>query len=119
MKLRRKQAAVVPAAAAASVAGPSPDIRFRRRVRPVRAVRELWRLGAHPDAGRAGTAGAVQAGRARVRLGDHDAGRHDARLLRVFGRVARVDTGGVPYPLFSYLGLLPWTFFSSSLSTAA
>jgi ABC-2 type transport system permease protein/lipopolysaccharide transport system permease protein len=33
-----------------------------------------------------------------------------------FNRVARVDTGGVPYPLFSYLGLLPWTFFSTSVS---
>lgn len=32
-------------------------------------------------------------------------------------RVADIDTGGVPYPLFTYLGLLPWTFFSSSLSS--
>jgi ABC-2 type transport system permease protein/lipopolysaccharide transport system permease protein len=31
-------------------------------------------------------------------------------------RVADVDTGDVPYPLFAYLGLLPWTFFSTSLS---
>ncbi len=34
----------------------------------------------------------------------------------VFRRVADVDTGGAPYPLFSYLGLLPWTFFSTSIS---
>ena len=33
-----------------------------------------------------------------------------------FQRVANVDTGGVPYPLFAYLGLLPWTFFSTSVS---
>jgi ABC-type polysaccharide/polyol phosphate export permease len=33
-----------------------------------------------------------------------------------FQRVAKVDTGGVPYPLFAYLGLLPWTFFSTSVS---
>ena len=31
-------------------------------------------------------------------------------------RVAKVNTGGAPYALFSYLGLLPWTFFSSSIS---
>lgn len=34
-----------------------------------------------------------------------------------FQRVANVDTNGVPYPLFAYLGLIPWTFFSSSVST--
>lgn len=33
-----------------------------------------------------------------------------------FHRIARVDTHGAPYPLFAYLGLLPWTFFSSSVS---
>jgi ABC-type polysaccharide/polyol phosphate export permease len=33
-----------------------------------------------------------------------------------FNRVARVDTGGSPYALYAYLGLLPWTFFSSSVS---
>jgi ABC-2 type transport system permease protein/lipopolysaccharide transport system permease protein len=35
----------------------------------------------------------------------------------IFRRVAHVDTNGVPYPLFSYLGLLPWGFFSSSVSS--
>src|SRR5262249_50077827 len=34
----------------------------------------------------------------------------------VFTKFTTVDTGGAPYPLFSYLGLLPWTFFASSLS---
>jgi ABC-type polysaccharide/polyol phosphate export permease len=33
-----------------------------------------------------------------------------------FQRVANVDTGGAPYALFAYLGLLPWTFFSSSVA---
>src|SRR4051812_28114 len=27
----------------------------------------------------------------------------------VFTRISKVDTHGVPYPVFSYLGLLPWT----------
>ena len=34
----------------------------------------------------------------------------------IFNRFAKVDTGGVPYALFSYLGLLPWTFFASSVA---
>lgn len=34
----------------------------------------------------------------------------------VFTRVADIDTRGAPYVLFAYLGLLPWTFLSSSVS---
>lgn len=34
----------------------------------------------------------------------------------VFSRLVRVDTGGIPYPIFSYTALVPWTFFSTSLS---
>jgi ABC-2 type transport system permease protein/lipopolysaccharide transport system permease protein len=32
-----------------------------------------------------------------------------------FKRVADVNTNGIPYPLFSYVGLLSWTFFSGAL----
>ena len=34
----------------------------------------------------------------------------------VFSRIVQVNTGGVPYPVFAYSGLLPWTFFATSLS---
>jgi lipopolysaccharide transport system permease protein len=34
----------------------------------------------------------------------------------VFGRYARVPSNGIPYPVFSYAALLPWTFFSSGVS---
>ena len=34
----------------------------------------------------------------------------------VFTKFAQIKTPGVPYPVFAYLGLLPWTFFSSSVS---
>ena len=34
----------------------------------------------------------------------------------VFSWLVRVDTGGVPYPVFSYVALVPWTFFATSLS---
>jgi lipopolysaccharide transport system permease protein len=34
----------------------------------------------------------------------------------VFSRIVQVDTGGVPYPIFAYAALVPWTFFATSLS---
>jgi lipopolysaccharide transport system permease protein len=34
----------------------------------------------------------------------------------VFGRMARVPSGGLPYPLFAYAGLLPWTFFATAVA---
>lgn len=35
-----------------------------------------------------------------------------------FSWFARIESDGIPYPLFSYAALLPWTFFSTSLSSA-
>jgi lipopolysaccharide transport system permease protein len=35
-----------------------------------------------------------------------------------FGRLAQMPAGDVPYPLFVFAGLLPWTFFSNSVSGA-
>ena len=36
----------------------------------------------------------------------------------IFGRLARVETGGVPYTLFAFAALLPWTCFSTAVSSA-
>ena len=36
----------------------------------------------------------------------------------IFGKVAKIPTDGIPYPIFSYAGLLPWLFFSQSLQKA-
>lgn len=36
----------------------------------------------------------------------------------VFSIFAKVQTPGVPYPIFAYAALLPWTFFSTGLTTA-
>jgi len=36
----------------------------------------------------------------------------------IFGRIAKIPTNGIPYPIFSYAGLLPWLFFSQSLQKA-
>ena len=36
----------------------------------------------------------------------------------IFTRVTTVPTGGVPYPVFVFSGLLPWIMFSSAISSA-
>ncbi len=35
------------------------------------------------------------------------------------GSLAKVPSDGVPYPVFAYLGLLPWTYFSSAVTRGA
>ena len=37
-------------------------------------------------------------------------------LTVVFGRLANMPSGGVPYPLLVFAGLLPWQFFATALS---
>lgn len=96
---------------------PPPHLLFRRRVGPRQAVRDLW---------------AVR--EVVVSLAQRDfLVRYKQTFLGVlwavftplalvvvftvlFDRVASVATGGAPYALFAYLGLLPWTFLSTSLS---
>jgi lipopolysaccharide transport system permease protein len=36
-----------------------------------------------------------------------------------FGRLAKIPSDDLPYPIFSYAGLLPWTFFTFGLSQSA
>jgi len=36
-----------------------------------------------------------------------------------FGKLAKVPTDGVPYPIFFYTGLLLWTFFSNAVTSGA
>ena len=36
-----------------------------------------------------------------------------------FGRLAKVPSDGLPYPVFSYAALLPWIFFSNGLQQAS
>jgi lipopolysaccharide transport system permease protein len=37
----------------------------------------------------------------------------------IFGKFANFPSQGLPYPVFVYAGLLPWTFFASSLGLSA
>jgi lipopolysaccharide transport system permease protein len=36
-----------------------------------------------------------------------------------FGRLARVPSDGIPYPIFSYTALVPWAFFAEGLRRAS
>jgi lipopolysaccharide transport system permease protein len=33
-----------------------------------------------------------------------------------FGRLAGIRSGDIPYPIFAYAGLLPWTFFANAIT---
>ena len=35
----------------------------------------------------------------------------------IFSKFVKVPSDGIPYPIFSYCALLPWTFFSTSIAT--
>lgn len=34
----------------------------------------------------------------------------------IFGRMAKLDSDGVPYPIFAFVALLPWTYFAGALA---
>jgi lipopolysaccharide transport system permease protein len=36
-----------------------------------------------------------------------------------FGRIAKIPSDGVPYPLFAYCGLLAWTFFAQGVTASS
>lgn len=36
----------------------------------------------------------------------------------LFSRIANVPTGGIPYPVFAFAGLVPWTLFASATAGA-
>jgi lipopolysaccharide transport system permease protein len=35
-----------------------------------------------------------------------------------FGKLARMPSDNIPYPLFAYAGLVPWTFFSNAITNS-
>ena len=37
----------------------------------------------------------------------------------VFGKMAKMPSEGIPYPIFCYCALVPWTYFSTVLGTAS
>jgi ABC-type polysaccharide/polyol phosphate export permease len=96
---------------------PPPEIRFRYRLHLPAALREVWRA---RELVRTLAERDFRVRYKQAVLGVAWAVLTPLALMVVFTvffqRVARVDTGGAPYALFAYLGLLPWTFFSTSVS---
>lgn len=96
---------------------PRREIWFRRRISVRAAVRDLWRSReliltlAERD---------LRVRYKQAVLGFAWALFTPVMLMLVFTLVfqkfANIHTSGVPYPLFSFMGLIPWTFFSSSVS---
>lgn len=99
-------------------AAPDAALIFKRRVPFTSAVAEVWRS---RELVRTLAEREIRARYKQAILGFSWAVITPLVLMIVFTvfvrRVARVDTGDAPYALFTYLGLLPWTFFSSSVNT--
>ena len=95
-----------------------PELRFRRAFRFKSSLAALWQVPRdHLEPDDPGPPVHLQPGGARHRVGAPRARHPDGRVHVPAGRVdGKIDTGGVWYPLFAYVGLLPWTFFSSSVS---
>jgi lipopolysaccharide transport system permease protein len=37
----------------------------------------------------------------------------------VFGRLAKMPSDGVPYPIFAFVALVPWTYFSTAMTSSS
>lgn len=98
--------------------GPRPEDIYRARVRFGPALRAVWRS---RELIRTLTERELRARYKQAALGIVWAIVTPLAMVVAFtlflNRFARVPTQGVPYPLFAYVGLLPWTFFSSSIAT--
>jgi ABC-type polysaccharide/polyol phosphate export permease len=99
------------------LAAPSPEWRFRRRLRPTQLTLEVWR---------ARTLIWTLAEREiRVRYKQAVLGFAWAVVTPLvlmiaftlfFQKAAKIDTAPVPYPLFAFIALIPWTFFSTAVA---
>jgi ABC-type polysaccharide/polyol phosphate export permease len=104
---------------ALTASGPPADLRFKRRLRPFRAMADLWHVRE--------VVRSLAEREFRVRYKQAILGVAWALLTPLalmvifsllFSRVAKVDTGDVPYAVFSYIALVPWTFFSVAVLQA-
>lgn len=96
---------------------PPPELRFRRKISLRGSLRELvqarelvWTLAERE----------LRARYKQAMLGFAWALVLPVILMVVFSvflrRVTTIETGDIPYPLYTYVGLIPWTFFSSAVS---
>jgi ABC-2 type transport system permease protein/lipopolysaccharide transport system permease protein len=98
-------------------AGPPPEILFKRRHSLIGSIREL---GSYDELILSLAERDLRTRYKQAGLGVAWAVITPLLLMLaftfVFTKFTKVDTGGAPYALFSYLGLIPWTFFASALS---
>jgi homopolymeric O-antigen transport system permease protein len=107
----------------AESAGPSPLETFDRILEPRQGLRGSLRLGelwAYRELLFFLTWRDVQIRYRQTSIGLLWALLQPFTLMIVFtiflGHLAHVPSGGLPYPIFSYAGLVPWTLFASSLN---
>jgi ABC-type polysaccharide/polyol phosphate export permease len=101
-------------------AAPPEELRYRRRINLRSDARDLWRdrrlIRTIAERG-------IRTRYAQLILGP--AWSVVMPLITVvvftflFRRIGHVQTNGVPYPLFAYLGLMAWNLFSSSVSSGS
>lgn len=100
--------------------GPPPELVFKRRLRPAQVARELW--GAR-ELVRALAERDLRARYKQAVLGFAWAVLTPLALCAiftlVFHRAVKIDTGSVDYPLFAYVGLIVWQFFSNTMNQGA
>lgn len=102
----------------AALEEPPEHLRYRRALHFRAAMRELW---ADRVVVRSLAERELKARYSQTVLGFAWALLAPVTLMIVFSvflrRVTAIDTQGVAYPIFSYVGLLPWTFFQGAVST--
>jgi ABC-type polysaccharide/polyol phosphate export permease len=96
---------------------PPPGWRFRRKLRPATLFHELWEARA--------LVRTLAEREIRIRYKQAILGFAWAVVTPLvlmvaftlfFRKAAKIDTGPVPYPLFAFIALIPWTFFSTSVA---
>lgn len=96
---------------------PPAKLRFRRRLALVTSLPELWRA---REVVVSLTERDLRARYKQAVFGLAWSLAQPLSLILVFTllfrHVARVDTRGAPYPLFAFVGLLPWTFFAGAVA---
>lgn len=107
----------VTAVHAVAAEGPAPELRYQRHLRLGTALRELV---ASREVIYSLAEREFRVRYKQTALGFLWAFITPVMLMLVFSlffnRIARVETHGVPYALFTYIGLIPWSFFSTSVS---
>jgi ABC-2 type transport system permease protein/lipopolysaccharide transport system permease protein len=98
---------------------PPPELRYKRKVSIGRAIRDAW--GAR-EITRSLAERQIRSRYKQAVLGFAWSVLTPLVLMFAFSvlftRVADIDTQGVPYALFAYVGLVVWTFFSNSVNNA-